>query len=303
MVGVFVALAWGATDIGLGIGLGAALNLWNGVRASDQARQDYRSFVAASLSFAALRVGAGLGALYTTGDPALTAIAIYVFPVAGAAFSRSARYVVEAFAGPRRPVGDMLWYGATSISARCVHRHPVRAAIRHRVANERDRGRDLWTDPDLHRPDFSPGLFAQERAAAENAWGWFPVGKHDVESAGPIRDRRTVGRADGRWSAAGYGLEIFYAHKFPEIRSTFTMFFIGFSATAMIGLYSLSVHTLAVPQISAAIGIAKFAVLLVLLPLTGPALVDMVALTATVMVAGEIALVALLGARRHGLAV
>lgn len=63
------ASAWGAADIGIGIGLGAAVNLWNGIRASDQARQDYRSFAAASLAFGAIRGVAGLGALYATPTP------------------------------------------------------------------------------------------------------------------------------------------------------------------------------------------------------------------------------------------
>lgn len=303
MVGVFVALAWGATDIGLGIGLGAALNLWNGVRASDQARQDYRSFVASSLSFAALRAVAGLGALYATGDPALTAIAIYVLPSAGAAFSASARYAVEAFAGPRRPMGDMLWYG-TNVYLSAIAFIAIPYVPQFVIASRMNAtavgtyGLILTFTGPISLLVYSlrsvllPKMLGDGSRLEDMMWSW-----------------RGLFAIVALWAALmaggallGYGLGIFYAHKFPEIRSTFTVFFIGFSATAMIGLYSLSVHTLAVPQLNAAISVAKFAILLVLLPLTGPALADVVALTATVMVAGEIALVALLGARRHGLA-
>ena len=66
-----LAVWWaGAADAGLGIALGAVLNLWNGMRATDQARQDYRSFARSSLIFAVLRAMSGLAALYLTRNPA-----------------------------------------------------------------------------------------------------------------------------------------------------------------------------------------------------------------------------------------
>jgi hypothetical protein len=94
-------------------------------------------------------------------------------------------------------------------------------------------------------------------------------------------------------------LELFYGHKFPEIRLAFGLFFLGFSATALIGLYSLSVHTLSVPEISTATGALKFVVLLLVLQLTGHTLTQIVIVTTLVMVAGEVVLALLLASRRR----
>lgn len=112
IAGLAIAVIAGLSDVGLGIGIGAALNLWNGVRASDQARQDYRSFVASSLAFAAIRGVAGLLTLYLTRDPVLTVLASSVLPLAGALFSTSARYAPGAFSVPRLPPRAVLRYAA-----------------------------------------------------------------------------------------------------------------------------------------------------------------------------------------------
>lgn len=79
----------------------------------------------------------------------------------------------------------------------------------------------------------------------------------------------------------------------------FFLFFAGFSATALIGLYSLSVHTLNVPETSTAAGVLKFVVLLLVFQLTGHTLIQIVTITALVMVAGEILLALLLALRRR----
>ena len=303
LLGLAVALGWGAMEIGLGIGLGAALNLWNGVRASDQAREDYRSFVTASLSFAALRGLAGLGTLYATRDPVLTAIAIYALPIAGAAFSTSARYAGEAFTGPRRPVGDMLRYG-THVYLSALAFIAIPYAPQFVIASRLDAAAVgtyglilIFTGPISLlvyslRSVLLPKMLGDGSRLEDMMWsrrGFFAI-------------VGLLGALIAGGALLGYGLEIFYAHKFPEIRSAFTVFFIGFAATAMIGLYSLTVHTLGMPQLSAVIGLAKFAILLVLLALTGFTLSEVIVSTTLVMVAGETALVALLGARRYGMA-
>jgi O-antigen/teichoic acid export membrane protein len=302
LLGLAVAVTWGATDIGLGIGLGAALNLWNGIRASDQARQDYRSFVAASLSFAALRGLAGLGTLCATRDPVLTAVAIYALPIAGAAFSTSARYAVEAFTEPRRPVRDMFWYG-THVYLTAMAFIAIPYVPQFVVASRLDAiavgtyGLILTFTGPISMLVYSLRSVLLPKMLEDGSW--FEDMMWSRHGFLAIAAFWAALMASG--ALLGYGLEIFYAHKFPEIRSTFIMFFIGVSATAMIGLYSLSVHTLGMPQVSAVIGVAKFAVLLVLLAFTGSTLSEVIVLTAIVMVAGEIVLVALLGARRYGL--
>lgn len=301
LLGLAVWLALGAGDLGLGIGLGAALNLWNGVRASDQARQDYRSFVAASLSFAALRGVAGLGALYATHDPVLTALAAYALPVAGAALSGSARYMAEAFSGVRRPGSDMLWYAAhvylnalAFIAIPYVPQFVI--ASRFDAAAVGTYGLILtFTGP------VSLLVYALRSVLLPKMLG------NDARVENMLWSRRGCFVLFAAWvglmaggALLAYGLEIFYAHKFPEIRPAFVIFFTGISASAVIGLYSLSVHTLGVPHISTGIGLAKFAVLIALLQLTGSSLLEVVALTAIVMASAEIAQTAMLAARRRG---
>src|SRR5271157_1031228 len=89
----------GAADAGLGIALGAVLNLWNGLRAADQARQDYCSFARSSLAFAVLRAATGFTALYLTRNPVWTAVATYALPVVAGVASRSVRLAAGDFAG------------------------------------------------------------------------------------------------------------------------------------------------------------------------------------------------------------
>ena len=303
LLGLAVALGWGATDIGLGVGLGAALNLWNGIRASDQARQDYRSFVTASLAFAALRAVAGLGVLYAARDPVLTAVAIYALPIAGAVFSASARYTAEAFTGARRPVGDMLWY-ATHVYLTALAFIAIPYVPQFVIASRLDAtavgtyGLILtFTGPIsllvyALRSVLLPKMLGGGSRFEDMLWSW--------RGLLAIIAMWTLLMTGG--VLLGYGLEKFYADKFPGIGSAFLIFFLGFSATAMIGLYSLSVHTLGMPQISTAIALAKVAALLVLLQLTGSTLRDVIVLTAIVMVAGGVALAALLATRRYGMA-
>ena len=302
LIGV-AAFAWGATDIGVGTGLGAALNLWNGIRASDQARQDYRGFATASLAFAATRGLAGFSALYAMGDPVLTAVAIYAVPVIGAALSTSARYAVEAFIGPRRPAGDMLWY-ATHVYLNALAFIAIPYVPQFVIASRVDATAAgtyglilIFTGPiSLFvyslRSVLLPKMLGEKSQLEDWMWSW--------PGCFTIIALWIVLMAGG--ALLGHGLGVYYAQKFPEIGSAFPVYFAGFSATAFIGLYSLSVHTLGLPQISTWIGLAKFTVLLALLSVTGTTLSEVVTLTAIVMVAGEIALVSLLAARRYGMA-
>ncbi len=76
-----VAFAWPAAQPYAGAALGAvALNLWNGLRAADQARQDFESFARSNLVFAAARLMfAGLG--LATGSWIAVLIGLFVAPV------------------------------------------------------------------------------------------------------------------------------------------------------------------------------------------------------------------------------
>ncbi len=300
IAGLAVAVTAGLRDVGLGIGLGAALNLWNGVRASDQARQDYPSFMAASLAFAAIRAVGGLTTLYFTRDPILTALASYALPLLAAVFSASSRYVAGAISTPRLPSPAMLRYAAhvylnalTFIAMPYVPQFVIASRLDPTAAGTY--GLILtFTGP------ISLLIYALRSVLLPKML----ESRSELEAAMWTRHGLLVlGVAWAAMIACGFllaeGLELFYGHKFPDIRSAFVVFFVAFSATALVGLYSLSVHTLGVPEISTATGVLKFVVLLLALQLTGHTLVEIVALTAVVMVTGEIALALLLAARRR----
>jgi O-antigen/teichoic acid export membrane protein len=297
VLGLAVALT-GHADIGLGIGLGAALNLWNGMRASDLARQDYESFVATSLSFAGLRGVAGLGALYATRDPVLTALASYALPIVCVALSHSARFAVEAF-GPRRPVADMLWY-ATHVYLNALTFIAIPYVPQFFIASRLDATAVgtyalilTLTGPISLlvyslRSVLLPKMLGGASSFEDMMWS----------RRGLLTIAALCAAAAAGGVLLGNGLDILYGHRFPEIGSAFIVFFVGFSASAIIGFYSLSVHTQGVPHISTAVGVVKFVVLLVLLTLTHRSLFDVVVLTSLVMVAGEVVLAGLLGVRR-----
>ncbi len=300
LAGLIVANAAGLPDVGLGIALGAVLNLWNGVRASDQARQDYQSFMAASLCFAAIRAGAGMLTLYLTRDPVLTALASYALPVVAATASGSARYIAGAVAMPQMPPRAMLRYAAhvhlnalTFIAIPYVPQFVI--ASRLDPAATGTYGLILtFTGP------VSLLVYSMRSVLLPKMLG----GRSELEAAMWTRQGLLViGVLWAAMAASGFliaeALELFYGHKFPEIRLAFGLFFLGFSATALIGLYSLSVHTLSVPEISTATGALKFVVLLLVLQLTGHTLTQIVIVTTLVMVAGEVVLALLLASRRR----
>jgi hypothetical protein len=86
-----------ARELGLGILLGALLNLWNGARATDQARQDHESFLRTSIAFAALRLVAGLIAILFHPEPMAIAAAIYAIPLVATFWSNSYRLLTRSF--------------------------------------------------------------------------------------------------------------------------------------------------------------------------------------------------------------
>ncbi len=290
---------WDASDIGLGISLGALLNVWNGIRASDQARQDYRSFVRTSLAFAGLRALVGFAALFATRDPIITAFATYALPILAGAFSTSARYVVDAVAGPRRSVGDMLGY-STYVYINAVMFGAITYLPQFIIASRFDAeavgtyGLLLTFTAPISLLVYSmrsvllPKMLGDGPGFENLLWSW--------QGAVVIFGLWISFMVGG--AVLGYGLEIFYGQRYPEIRPAFLIFFTGFSAMSMIGFYSLSAHTLGVPQLGMWVSVVNFAVLTLVLALFGFTFLNVVFLTALVMVIGETILTGLLRWKR-----
>lgn len=298
MGGAFLQLGWG--DTGLGIILGAVLNVWNGVRATDQARQDYRSFVRSSVAFAAVRGIVGILAMVLTKDPVITAIATYAVPVAAGGLSASAKYVREAFSGPRPPIRASLWY-ATHVYLNALTFIAIPYVPQFFIAARLDPvavgtyGLILTFIGPISLLVYSlrsvllPKMLGVGRALED--WLWSAKGATVIGIASFLM---MIGGV-----ILGFGLKHFYGHKFPEIALVFLIFFAGFAATSMIGLYSLSVHTQGVPHLSNTIGLLKLVALAAVLVPLEHSLSTTVTATSLVMVAGEVALVGALALRRR----
>ncbi|MBI1649588.1 hypothetical protein [Hyphomicrobium sulfonivorans] len=294
VAGVGLALA-GATDVGTGILLGALLNVWNGMRATDQARQDYSSFTRSSVAFAVLRAGAGMIALLMFADPLLIAIAIYGLPVVASVLSSSARLALRAFAWPWPPLRDALRYGgyvyvnavtfiaipyvpqffiASRLDATAVGTYGLILTFVGPVSLLIYSLRSVLLPKMLGSPSAFESLLWSKRGLALIGAFW------------------AVMMAGGVAVACGIGMA--YGARFPQIETVFLIFFAGFSGTAAIGLYSLSVHTRGVPGLAAAIGLAKLIALIPAVILFGTSLVGIVSAVAAIMVGFEVVLALLL---------
>jgi len=293
-VGAAVALT-GEPDIGVGIGLGTLLNVWNGIRATDQARQDYASFTRSSVVFAGLRAVAGLTVLLASGEPLLLAVAIYAVPVAASALSASARLARHAFSQPWPPLAGSFGYAV----------HVYLNAV------------TFIAIP------YVPQFFISSRldATAIGTYGLIltfvgPISLL-VYSIRSVLLPKMLGSAsafeDILWSGRGlaliaalwstliaggavlaYVLGVVYGARYQEIGATFLIFFIGFSGTSAIGLYSLSVHTRGIPKLASLVGIAKLLVLIPALLFYGDSLTGVVSAVAAVMLGFEILLALIL---------
>lgn len=286
-------------DIGLGIGLGAVLNVWNGVRATDQARQDYRSFTRSSVIFAALRIAGGLGALFAFRNPAAIAIALYALPVVACAFSASLRQAREAFARPRPPLAGALRY-AGYVYLNAITFIAVPYVPQFFVASRLD-ATDVGTYGLVltFTGPVSLVVYSLRSVLLPKMLG----SRSELEDM--LWSRRGLAVILGLWAMAvlggvaiSFGLDALYGARFPHIQAAFLIFFAGYSGTATIGFYTLSIHTQGLPGLASLVGLVKFVALMLAAPLCGADLLAIVSTTAVMMLAFEIVLVALLARRR-----
>lgn len=297
MGGAFLQLGWG--DTGLGIILGAVLNVWNGVRATDQARQDYRSFVRSSVAFAAVRGIVGILAMVLTKDPVITAIATYAVPVAAGGLSASAKYVREAFSGPRPPIRASLWY-ATHVYLNALTFIAIPYVPQFFIAARLDPvavgtyGLILSFSGPVALLIYTfysvllPKMLGPNAKLEEMLWSWLGIAAICVA-----------------WFAllSGGGilvlvLENVFAARFPTISASFFLYFSGTSLSSLLGMYSLSVHTQGVPQLNTIVSVVRLFVLFGVLLVFGETLIATILATLIILILGQISLIFLLWVRR-----
>ena len=298
VIGVSVAFC-GLPDVGLGIGLGAALNVWNGVRATDQAKQDYVSYARSSLTFTLIRMIGGGVAIATVRDASLIAIATYAVPVVASFTSGSKQLVKRSMAGPQPNVTSIFSYGVyvyiTAASFMAVPYVPqFFAALRLSAADVGTYGLILTFVGPVSLVVYSlrsvllPKMLGH-RSRFES-WLWSLPGFLVITGAAVLMSIAGV--------VVGLCLSMIFADKFPSLLFPFAIFFGGYSATAAIGFYSLSVHTQGRPKVAAVLGLMKLALLMLVLQLYGSSLVEIVSIVASVMLGFEILLVLMLARGR-----
>ena len=295
ILALLAALPFAAPGVGSGIFCGAFLNLWNGVRTTDQAQQDYVSFSRISMIFASLRVVAGSVALFVFRDPIAIVLGLYVVPVLAIRASNSWQLLAKAPRHGDHNAQRMLGY-AFNVYLNALIFVGLPYMPQFIIAERFD---DLaagtygliitFTAPISLliyslRAVLLPKMLNQGNAIETSMWS-----RNGVLAIAGIAILFCLGGA-----VVAMILDQIYGHRFPDIGGSFTIFFIGFAITSAVGLYSLSVHTLGVPHIAMWIAVAKIALLAVLLYFQGHSLYQVIVATSGVMIAGELLLAAYL---------
>lgn len=294
-------------DVAIALVLGAFLSIWNGMRAADQAMQQFRKFAKTSLLFSLIRLFVAFPFLFFFQNAVLVAVGLYLFPVlAIALFSGAWREVLGEKSKSIR-TAEIIAY------ARFVYPNSILFIV---------------------LPYF-PQLFIGKYLSSSVGGSYGLI----MAFSGPVglliySLRATLlpkmfgngngngsgsGLEDAIWSlkglailACGWGfLSIFgiilaasidylYGDKFLDVQWAFLVYFVGFSLTGILGIYGLSIHTLGVPQLSLYVNFCRVLALILGLFLFGSSLMGVVLVVSVVMVAGEIALVFLVLRCRRG---
>ena len=300
VAGAVGLLLWqsGLREIGLGVLLGALQNIWVGSRAADQARQDYGSFLRSSIAFATLRLAAGLAVIILRPEPILIAVALYAVPLVAALWSRSSRSLGRLLAA--RPAWDwgMIRYSAfvyvAALSFVALPYAPQLAmAATHDEASIATYGVILTFAGAINLIFFSlrsvllPMMLSTGGRLERELWS-----RRGAVAVGGLFVALVVVAL-----VLATAVQAVYGGKYPDILPSFLISFVGYAATATIGLYSLSVHTRGVPELNAGVSLLRLAALGLISVLVPPSLLAVVCSVAATMVGSEL-LLALLLARR-----
>lgn len=292
IVMVVSSLLWvvSPADVLLAITLGAFTNVWNGMRATDQAMQQFRAFAKSSLLFALFRMLITLPLLFFVGDAVSTAIGLYFAPLAALMLVAGGWRDVRSGGGGQIKVAEIFSY------AKFVYPNSI-----------------IF----IALP-YLPQLYIGDKLSFEAAASYGLI----VAFSGPVglliySLRATLlpklfgqGALERRlWSTKGglllsiawvfllvtggvfaEILEFFYGERFDGIRSAFLVYFAGISLTGILGIYGLSVHTLGVPQVSLYVNGLRAVALVCGLIQFGFSLMSVVLVLSTIMAVGEIVL-------------
>lgn len=288
-------------DLAIALALGAFLSIWNGMRAADQAMQQFRRFAKTSLLFSFFRLLVAFPFLFLCQDAVLVAVGLYLFPVLAIALFSGAWREILGEKSKLIKTAEIIAY------ARFVYLNSI-----------------LF----IALPYF-PQLFIGKylSSSAGGSYGLImafsgPVGLLIYSLRATLLPKmfgKSDGLEDAIWSLKGlfilaggwvflsiFGtflavlIDYLYGDKFLDVQWAFLVYFVGFALTGILGIYGLSVHTLGVPQLSLYVNFCRVLALLLGLFLFGSSLMGVVLVVSVVMVAGEIALVFLVLRCRRG---
>lgn len=296
-----VLLGAGIHEIGLGLILGGCTNLWSGVRATEQAVQDYRSYARSNIGFAAMRFVSGIAALTVWREAHVVAVAVYAIPMLAMLTSHAKDMISNSFAAIRRPSRQAVGYAAhvavsqlafnsvlyvpqffveARLSALDVGRYGLVLTFIAPVALVVTSLRNVLL-PKL--------LSSSSKDFDRLLWSW-----RGVMAVAGLCVLLLIG------GGFGAGLVHFiYGTRFPDTVTPFITIYAGSVLTGMIGIYSLSMHTQNAPHLGTWVNLARLTFAILALMYLGNSLWQIAALVSVVMVIGEIVLVALLRARRR----
>lgn len=304
---VLVALGCGALfwrvapgEFVLGVALGAVLNVWNGVRAEDQARQCFKEFAKNSFLLAGVRLVVALPLLFALRDAVWVVIGIYFLPVVAVLIVSSAWRRLIAKGGDQFGVASVFAYAKYVYPNSLIfialpylpqlliaERLPATAGASYGlvIAFSGPVGLLIYS----LRATLLPKLFGQNGSIEALVWS-----------------RRGFAVLAFGWvllMLLGIGLsivlDVLYGSKFLNISEAFLIYFAGTSFAGVAGIYGLSVHTLGVPQLSLSVSVARLVGLVLGLLIFNESLIEVVAVVSCVMVLGEIVLVVLLARSRR----
>lgn len=295
----YVLMKVGAAELGLGVVLGGALNVWNGARSMDQAVENYRSLALSSIVFALVRAGAGLWAVMQLRDSIAVAIAIYAVPLAVSLLSASTRLAIGALSRKLPDMSGAARYAAyvylnalTFIAVPYVPQFFISARLGDATIGTYGILLTFTAPVALVVNSIYNVLLPKALRSGsvyENAlWSWRGLAAIVAMTASAI--------------ACGFVISIVldnvYSVNYPDIRWTFFVYFVGFSVSTIFGIYTISVHTQGVPQVNMYVNVIRLVALVVGLKLASTDLMSVVQITVTVMLAGQVAMVGWLAARR-----
>ena len=302
LAAVLLAIDWVGRDIAFAIATSAILSLWNGTRSADQARQDYRSFARASVVFSVLRILGGGSALIVFGDPLAVAVGLYVIPVAAIVAARSRTLVWQALRNRGNDIGAMLRYSLpVYINALVFIGIPYipQFVITARLDAQASGTYGLIT---TFAAPMSLMVYSLRSVLLPRMLGDGDLIEKKLWSLRGFITLKLIALATGLLGLCiAQGLDWVYGTRFPEISPSFALFFAGYALTACLGIYSLSIHTLGVPKLAMWISLLKIVALMAAMAVFGKTLLEVILVTVTIMVIGEVVLAAVLWRKKEGI--